>query len=213
MKHVFHRSQVQKWNTVYQVNDLSWVFVSKVYRSAVDVWLLFYHPSIFQASFFNINAFANGTKPDPNNEIILRIVLKFGRILRCLLLFSFQSLDQDITEKTKIGLIWRIDNDDSRRSVRNRIFGFSSLLSLLSLISNPNRFSVMIWYHRSGLHDHIWRGIEFYCSSGRFLNWSFFIRLIRLISTNRWYSINKCDFILLVILLKLKFVKTESPKK
>ena len=30
----------------------------------------------------------------------------------------------------------------------------------------------MIWYHRSGLHDHILRDVQFYCSSGRFLNWS-----------------------------------------
>ena len=34
----------------------------------------------------------------------------------------------------------------------------------------------MIWYHRSGLHDHILRDVQFYCSSGWFLNWSFCIQ-------------------------------------
>ena len=42
----------------------------------------------------------NPNEPDPNNKII-----KFGRVLSCLLLLSLQSLDQDNIEKTNLGLI------------------------------------------------------------------------------------------------------------
>ena len=59
------------------------VLVFEVYRSAVDVWLLFYLSSIFQTSFFNFlfglsqvtqrldsHCSPNLNEPDPNNKII-----------------------------------------------------------------------------------------------------------------------------------------------
>ena len=59
------------------------VLVFEVYRSAVDVWLLFYLSSIFQTSFFNFlfglsqvtqrldsHWSPNPNEPDLNNEII-----------------------------------------------------------------------------------------------------------------------------------------------
>ena len=77
----------------------------EVYRSAVDVWLLFYLSSIFQTSFFNFLFGLTQVPKSLYSKLKIYWFFQFGRILSCLLLLSLQSVEKEVLEKINIGLI------------------------------------------------------------------------------------------------------------
>ena len=131
----------------------------------MDVWLLFYLSSIFQTSFFNFLFGLTQVPKSLHSKLKIYRFFQFGRILSCLLLLSLQSVEKEVLEKINIGLI----------SLTIAGIGFeepgiilsSTCKAILSFKCKLTQkgFFVMIWYHRSGLHDYILRDVQFYCSS------------------------------------------------